>query len=270
MTEKSDTARYVQTNLTAWNEVAPIHEAHNQAQLEALFRQPGASCLDETATAMLKRLAVSGKDVAQVCCNNGRELISVRNLGAARCVGFDGAQGFVDQGRALAQAAGQDVEFVCCDAYDLPSAYHHSFDLVVITIGVLGWMPDLDGFFDGVAKLLRPGGAIFIYEHHPVVVMMKPGAAEDPVEWELSYFRTEPYVDDSGLDYWGDTEYEPTPNVSFCHKMSDILMAGVRAGLRLEHFEELPHHISNTWYNVEQSGIELPMCYTLVFRKPLT
>lgn len=35
----------------------------------------------------------------------------------------------------------------------------------------------------------------------------------------------------------------------------------------LEHFEELPVHISNTWYNVEHQGPHLPMSFTLVMRK---
>ena len=45
-------------------------------------------------------------------------------------------------------------------------------------------------------------------------------------------------------------------------------MAGIENGLVVEHFEELPKHISNTWYNVEQAGLGLPMSYTLVLRKP--
>ena len=255
-------------NITAWQEVAPLHKAHIHANLLTAFANPGFSCLDATETAILEQLGVAGKDVAQVCCNNGRELLSVKNMGAARCVGFDGAQGFVDQGRELADAANQPVEFVCCDAYAIPPEYHASFDLVTITIGVLGWMPDIDGFFSEIQKLLRPGGAIFVYEHHPVLIMVKPDQAGQPIEWELSYFRTDPYVDDGGLDYYGGTEYDATPTMAFSHKMSDILMATVRAGLQLEHFEELPNHISHAWWNVEHSDIGLPMSYTMVVRKP--
>lgn len=264
---QSKTADYTAANRAAWEEVADIHARHNQARLIEAFGQPGFSSLDDIATDLLNRLSVTGKDVAQVCCNNGIELLSIKNMGAARCVGFDGAQGFLNQGREIAATAGQPVEFVCCDAYDIPTAYHHNFDFVVITIGVLSWMPDIDGFFASVEALLKPGGALFIYEHHPIVEMFEPGAAEDPVEWELSYFLDAPYVDDSGLDYYGGETYDATPNVSFIHKLSDIFMAGIKTGLVVEHFEELPKHISNTWYNVEHSGIGVPMSFTLVLRK---
>jgi len=260
-------ADYRQENLAAWEEAAPIHRRHNQADLLKSCSHPAYNCLDEVASGILNNLDVNGKAVAQVCCNNGIELISVKNMGASRCVGFDGAGGFINQARELAAAAGQDVEFITCDAYEIPEAYHAGFDIVIITIGVLGWMPDIDGFFSSVEKLLKPGGAIFIYEHHPIIVMLKPAEANEPIEWELSYFRTEPYVETGGLDYYGGTTYDARPASSFSHKMSDIIMAAVKTGMAVEHFEELPHHISNTWWNVEASGIGLPMCYTLVLRK---
>ena len=41
----------------------------------------------------MKDLGIARKDLAQQRCNNGRELPSVKRVGAARCVGFDGAPG---------------------------------------------------------------------------------------------------------------------------------------------------------------------------------
>lgn len=265
---KTRTAEYTAANRAAWEEAAPIHRKHNQAELVNAFREPGFSCLDDIETKHLKELGVNGKDVAQICCNNGRELISVKNMGAARCVGFDAAQGFLDQGREIALAAGQKVEFVRCDAYHIDKEFHSQFDLATITIGVLSWMPDIGRFFSGVEKLLKPGGAVFIYEQHPILEMVTPGKADDPVEWELSYFNKEPYVETEGLDYFGGETYDAKPAISFTHKISDLLSAAIECGLSLEHFEELPHHISNTWWNVESSGIGLPMCFTMALRKP--
>lgn len=265
---RSSDDAYIQANLTAWNEVAPIHARHNQAGLLHHVRQPGFSVLDKTATAQLQRLGIAGKDVAQVCCNNGIELLSCKSLGAARCVGFDGAQGFVEQAQDLAGAAGQDMEFVCCEAHAIPNEYDACFDLVVITIGVLSWMPDIDRFFAEIKKLLKPNGAIFVYEHHSILLMFEPGQADAPLNWELSYFRDDAYIDESGLDYYGGQSYNATPNASFSHKMSDIVMAGINAGTNLEFFEELPDHISNAWWNVEHSGLGLPMSFIMVFRMP--
>jgi SAM-dependent methyltransferase len=267
MSGQDKTKEVTTANLAAWEEAAPIHGRHNQAKLIEKFSMPGFSCLDQVETSRLEALGVAGKAVAQICCNNGRELLSVKNMGAARCVGFDGSQGFVDHGRELAKAGGLDVEFVCTDIYDIDEVYALNFDLVTITIGVLTWMPDLQRFFSAVANLIKPGGALFIYEQHSILDMIKPGDADAPIVWELSYFNKEPYLETGGLDYYGGEKYDAKPAASFSHTMADIIMAGIDSGLAVEHFEEFPHHISNCWWNVEDSGIGLPMCYTLVLRK---
>ena len=114
MSKSDQTKQFTTANRAAWEEAAPIHGRHNQAKLIKTCGEGGFSCLGAIETRHLQALKVAGKDVAQVCCNNGRELLSVKNMGAARCVGFDGAEAFLDQGRELAAAAGLDVEFVCC------------------------------------------------------------------------------------------------------------------------------------------------------------
>ena len=254
-------------NREAWEEAAPLHRAQNMERLTAAFRVPGYSCLDAVETARLRALGVAGKNVAQLCCNNGQELLSVENLGAARCVGFDSAEGFIAQARELAAVGGLASEFVCTDVYEIPADYDTSFDLVTITIGVLSWMPDLAGFLAVAARLLRTGGALFIYEQHPILDMIEPGKAHEPVAWDSSYFRREPFVDLDGLDYYGGGTYESKPLTSFHYRLSEVIMAGLASGLAVEHIDELPGLISNCWYNVERQGPELPMSYTLVLRK---
>ncbi len=262
-----DIQKITSANRQAWAESASRHRAVNQTQLLAAFSEPGYSCLDDTETERLNAIGVVGKNVAQVCCNNAREFLSIKNMGAARVVGFDGAQAFLDQGRELADVAGQDMELVCADIYDINDAYEKQFDLVTITIGVLGWMPDLSRFFSIICGLLRPGGALFIYEQHPILDMFEVGAAGDPAGFELSYFEKKPYVENNGLDYYSGEKYDAKPVTSFQHTMAEIIMAGVNNGVSVEWFEERAEHISNTWYNVESANIGVPMSYTLVFRK---
>ncbi|MGF1610314.1 MAG: class I SAM-dependent methyltransferase [Kiloniellales bacterium] len=258
---------YVAANRAAWEEVAPLHRSQNQARLLEAFRRPGHSWFGEIETAVLNEIGVAGKAMAQLCCNNGRELLSVKNMGAGRCVGFEQAEGFIAQARELAAAGGIDCDFVCGDVHAIPAEYDGAFDLVFITIGVLSWMPDLGAFMAVPARLLAPGGQFLIYEEHPIVQMIAPGKADDPVVWESSYFREAPFVDSDGLDYYGHGAYEAKPNYCFLHKLSDIVTACLDSGLAIEHFVERPEHISNTYYNVETQGPRLPMSYTLIARK---
>ncbi|HKA55002.1 MAG TPA: class I SAM-dependent methyltransferase, partial [Candidatus Binatia bacterium] len=140
-------SRYTAANRLAWNEAAPIHRRQRFARLLADFRRPGYGCLDAVETAKLREIGLAGKAVAQLCCNNGQELLSIKNLGAGRCVGFDISDDFIAQARELAAAGGIACEFVRTDVYDIPPDYHGAFDLVYITIGALCWMPDLAPFF---------------------------------------------------------------------------------------------------------------------------
>lgn len=259
--------KYVVDNLKAWEEAAPIHARHNQARLIEAFSKGGFSALGEIAVKRLKANDVEGADIVQICCNNGQELLSAKALGAARLVGIDGTEGFAAQGRELAAVAGIEAEFVTSNIYELPDDYQSGFDIALITIGVLSWMPDIKRFFEITASLLKPGGVLLIHEQHPVIEMMGPGGKDDPVKFEVSYFDKTAYVDASGLDYYGGEAYDATPNNSFIHKMSDVIMAGLGAGIAVQYFEELPDHISNTWYNVVASGVGMPMSYVLEFRK---
>lgn len=52
----------------------------------------GYSSLDTIETYHLEKINLVDKAVAQLCCNNGRELLSIKNKGAGYCVGFDIAE----------------------------------------------------------------------------------------------------------------------------------------------------------------------------------
>lgn len=254
----------VAANKEAWNEAAERHRAH--AQFQALldgFAAPGFSVLDETLTGRLQALGLAGKAVAQLCCNNARELLSVKNLGAERVTGFDFSEAFLAQGRELAAAGNIEAELVQCEIEKVPPGYEGRFDIAVVTIGVLGWMPDLAGFFGAARRVLKPGGALVIYEQHPILNMYDDRDKQVPPVADESYFRHEPYRSDDGLDYWANQNYEATPFYWTFHKMSDVVMGLLRAGFALEDFEELPGNVG-THDHLENQPQQLPLSYILV------
>lgn len=259
----------VAANREGWNEAAPLHKARNHERLLAEFAVPGHSCLDEVETGYFRDLGVAGADVAHICCNNGKELISVKNLGAERCVGFDNAEAFLDMARELAAAAGVDVAFVHGDVHEIPHDYDGAFDIGYVTIGALCWMPKLDDFFAVVARLLRPGGCAFVYEHHPVVAMFDPFDDVDPPQWRHSYFKSDPWIDTEGLDYFDGESYESKPLYTFPHTLSETLMACIGNGLAIERFEEFPHDLSPCYAHLERLEAKLPLSYALVARKSM-
>lgn len=258
---------YVEANRQAWNEAAAVHARSQWEALERRFREPGYSCLDAVATSALRTIGIEGKAVAQLCCNNGRELLSIRNLGAGCCVGFDISDEFIVQARRLAAIAGLDCSFVVANAYDIPAAYDDRFDLVMVTIGALGWMPDLPAFLAVAARLLRPGGTLFVYEQHPIMDMFEPWDTADPLRLRYSYFRKEPWRDEDGLDYWTGARYASRPMYWFHHKLSDIIGACLANGLAIAAFEEHGHAMHDGHAAIERQTIRPPLGYTLAARR---
>ena len=265
----------VAANKRAWNEAAERHRAHEQFQaLLDGFATPGFSMLDETLTGRLKGLGLEGKTVAQLCCNNARELLSMKNLGAASVTGFDFSGAFLAQARELAAAGDIDAELVQTEIAKIPADHDSRFDLALVTIGVLGWMPDLAEFFATARRVLKPGGHLVIYEDHPILNMydmlnmddLEDGQPAAPILPDESYFRSAPYKSDDGLDYWGNTVYDATTCYWIFHKMSDVVMGVVRAGFTLEDFEEFPHDIG-THGHMENQPAQFPLSYILVGRR---
>jgi SAM-dependent methyltransferase len=210
-------------------------------------------------------LALTGKAVAQLSCNNGRELINCKEAGAGRCVGFDISDEFINQGHQLAAAvAGVPVEFVGTSVYGIPEHLDSTFDIVYVTVGALGWLPDLRAYFEIVARLLKDGGHLFIYEMYPVLNMFD---AKTELEVKHSYFRTEPYVEETGPDYMDPYQTVTAMSYWFHHKLSDVITDCLESGLSLTHFEEYSHDISNVYKAFQDLDLKPPLSYALVAKK---
>ncbi|MFW9992137.1 MAG: class I SAM-dependent methyltransferase [Candidatus Odinarchaeota archaeon] len=258
-----DRKEYTEANRIAWNESASVHKRLVFDKLLKNFQRPSYSCLDDIERRIISKIGLEGKNVAQLCCNNGRELLSIKNLGAERCVGFDISDDFIEQARQLANAGGIACEFVQTDVYDIPTDYDANFDLVYISVGALGWMPDLEKFFRVIKRLLKPFGWLFVYETHPMLDMFESDCKDDPPKLEHSYFREKPYIEDTGLDYYGHTTYKSSPTYWFHHKMSDIIDACLKNRLELKSFQEYDHDITNEFAHFEKLAVKPPLSYTL-------
>ena len=265
-----DIAEVTAANRAAWDASAPLHgQGPDWEALLAGFSGSGFSVLDQTLTETLEGLAPQGKRALQVGCNNGRELLSLRALGAIPTLGIDQSAGFLAQAEQLAKLAGErECQFLCADIYALPADIPARHELGLITIGVLNWMPDLRRFFGVVAALLAPGAALVIYETHPFLELFDP-LGKDPNRPAYSYFSKTPVVDSAVITYDGSDGGEGAQSYWFIHTLGEIVTACVQAGLNIERLTEHPH--CNREVEYEQyagQAAQLPLCYTLVVRKP--
>ncbi|MGF6207786.1 class I SAM-dependent methyltransferase [Pseudomonas frederiksbergensis] len=255
----------VASNREAWNDSARHHKDKPEWQvlLDAVSR-PDFSRIDDTLRGVLEQVGVEGRDLVQLGCNNGRESLSLFALGARSVVGVDQSAAFLEQARELGARSPHDAEFIEADIHQLPAELEGRFDVALITIGVLNWMPDIAEFFRHVARILKPGGALVIYETHPFLEMLDPEAA-DPYRLQSSYFRSEPFVQHQPIVYEGKVEQPAAASYWFAHTLGAIFTGAIDAGLQISHFKEYPHSNREELYDrYEQQVAQLPLCFTWV------
>ncbi|MFO2463541.1 class I SAM-dependent methyltransferase [Pseudomonas sp. 15FMM2] len=262
--DKLSAQHVVSSNRDAWNESAAYHRGNDtwQTLLDSVAK-PEFSCLDSTLTALLRQVGVQGKNVVQLGCNNGRECLSLYSLGASHVVGVDQSAAFLQQARELASLSPHSPEFIETDIHQLPDLLYGRFDMALITIGVLNWMPDVAQAMACIANTLKAGATLVIYETHPLLEVFDPEAA-NPMLPSSSYFRREPFVLQQALTYQGETKNSVATSYWFVHTLGDIVNAAIAAGLRITHLREYPHSNREDLYDqYENQPAQLPMCYTL-------
>ena len=257
-------------NKAAWEEAFAKHRAGYKEDPVLRLQRGDRSFLEADVIVELEKIGLEGKEVAQICCNNGRELLTLLTMGAAKGTGFDIAENFVDEARRLARETNLDAEFVATDIYDIEDKYSGQFDLVLITIGALCWFEDLGRFFEKVALVLREGGILLINEQHPYTNMLAMVTEEGyvaarPDKVVFSYFKEEPWIDNDGVDYVGETTYASKTLYSFSHSFTAIISALRRSNLRVERLNEFDYDISTSWSHIDRKG--MPLSYVLVAEK---
>lgn len=253
-----------EANRKAWDISAKHHRDTDWwHELVANVAQPDFSCFDATMTSALTKMNLSGKSAVQIGCNNGREVLSLPAYGMKDVLGIDQSGNFIDQAYELGEIAQKPVDFLCADIYNLPPRTPHDFDLAMITIGVLNWMPDLPKFFEIVANLLNDDGQLIIYETHPFLEMFNPHD-EDPYRPEYSYFETQPSIAAEVMTYDSSSPEGGAESYWFSHTLSHIFTGILNAGLRITQFEEFSHSNREVDYAIYEEQIaQLPMCYLL-------
>lgn len=252
---------FIEANRQRWDATADIHAQQSFADLLSRVVARDFNSLDATAKHLFAYLNVAGKAVAQLGCNNGIELISVKKSDAGPCVGFDISAPFIAQAQQLVAAAGVEVQFVCSSVDAIDAKFNAQFDIVFVSVGVLGWMPDLADFFTVAARLLKAGGAILIYEMHPVLDMFDDAESKTLT---ASYFRQLPFVMDGEADYLDPGKTVDLRSYWFHHRLADVIGAALAQQLSLKHFDEYAHDVSMSYAKFTLSEPIPPMSYSLI------
>lgn len=258
-------------NKEAWEEAYDNRRQDYDRDLVARLSEEEFPYLDPELLFEMKKYEFRGKTCAQFCSNNGRELLNLSKLGLERGVGFDIAGNMVRAANSFADELGLPCSFIETDILEIGEEHYGSFDFGLITIGALTWFRDLHPFFMKVSSCLREGGVLFIHEMHPFCGMLAVRGEDnfeedEPGRIQNSYFKDEPWVDDSGMNYMTGKEYSSKTFTSFQHTLGSVINAMSDSGLYAVRLKEYERDIAGGMFAaLEEKG--LPLSYVLVAEK---
>ena len=266
---------YRTVNRANWDERVPAHAASADYALDR-FRSDPEFISDVVRFDLPLLGSVEGLRGVHLQCHIGTDTLSLSRLGATM-TGVDFSGPAVELARSLVASIGERVEFVESDLYDAASVLpNHAFDLVFTGIGALCWLPDVRRWAEVVARLLAPGGRLFIREGHPMLWALADARPDGLLVVDYPYFeREEPMVWDEGGTYVEtDVEFEHNVTHEWNHGLGEIVTALLDQGLRItgliEHdsvpWEALPglmERLPNGEWRLADRPWRLPHSYTL-------
>jgi SAM-dependent methyltransferase len=231
-------AESFRTNLELWNAWTRINAASASYDVASFVDGTRPIRLADYEIAELGDVA--GRSLLHLQCHFGLDTLSWARLGA-RVTGADFSPAAIELAGAIAAQVGLDARFVCANLYDLPTTLEGEFDLVYTSRGVLGWLPDIRAWARVAAHFVRPGGAFYVTEIHPVAQVFEnegvgPGqlvptypywSHPEPLRFEVHGSYADRDAPTDGLTEHG-----------WDHSLGEIVTALVEAGLRIEFLHE--------------------------------
>ena len=228
---------YLQANRQLWDSWTRINLKSSLYDVEGFAAGRGRG-LDPIARAGPGD--VQGKSLLHLQCHFGIDSIKWARQGAL-VTGADFSSEAIAAARALAARMGVPATFVHSDLYELPSKLDARFDVVFTSHGVLGWLPNLDRWARVIAHFLAPGGIFYVVDVHPIALLFNDRLKDPELRLLYPYFHgPEPIREEhTGCYAVPDAPITSVEHV-WLHTMSDIIGALIRAGLRIESFDEYP------------------------------
>ena len=213
---------------------------------------------------------VTGKTLLHLQCHFGLDTLSWARRGAT-VTGVDFVASAVAKARELAAEVAPSAEFVCCDVYDAPACLKRQFDVVFTSVGVLGWLPDLERWAHVMASLVTPGGCLYLAEFHPFTHVF----GDDDLSVEYAYFHEpdRPFEFPNTGDY-ANPGAETVHNRAFewNHGLGSVVSAIIGAGFTLEFLHEHDSTLFKRWpflvgergtFRLPEGMPSLPLIYSL-------
>jgi SAM-dependent methyltransferase len=276
-------------NLDHWEKLAAFHGTGQDRYYDLDALAAGHKALRgpelEAVALATNGSGVAGRRIAHVQSHIGIDSVLLARMGA-EVTAFDFSPTALRKLAEIARRCDVQIATVQADsralANDEYADHHGSFDVVYATVGVLGWISDIDDWMRGAAALLRPGGQLALVELHPLLCM-----PETTTPLVMDY----PYVNDGGRHYVGTGSYaNPDADIAwavdqYAWSIGEVVNAAIDAGLviaRLIEHVEAPFDPRGDLLTPEEDGMyrwrlgtgpegspaeALPVLFTLIAEK---
>jgi 2-polyprenyl-3-methyl-5-hydroxy-6-metoxy-1,4-benzoquinol methylase len=212
---------------------------------------------------------VKGKSILHLQCHFGQDSLSLARMGA-RVTGVDLSDKAIEKAKELSASLGLNVEFICCDLYELPDQLRKQFDIVFTSYGTIGWLPDLDKWAAIVARYVKPGGKFVFVEFHPAVWMFD----NDFTTIAYSYFKADAIIEKEEGTYADTTAPIDAESITWNHSIGEVFQALKKNGLFVTDLQEYAYSpyacfkgtmaIAERKYIIERLGNKFPLVYSIV------
>jgi SAM-dependent methyltransferase len=228
------------TNRDHWDERVAIHLGPRGYDLSALR----AGCGRFNAIEDAELGPVAGKHILHLQCHFGADSFKLAQRGA-EVVGLDFSGPAIEAARALAEELGlaARVRFVQADLYEalaaIPAA--GSFDMVFVTWGAICWLPDIKGWAEIVARMLRPGGSLYLAEAHPTAYVFDDAtrSADGMPGFFAPYYSQQPVAYTDPIDYIdAEARFVNATTYTWIHPLGDIITGLIASGMSLNWLHE--------------------------------
>jgi SAM-dependent methyltransferase len=242
----SDESVWRAINRAHWDEKVAVHLGPRGYDLTSLRAGRGHFNAIEEA----ELWPIDGKRILHLQCHFGADSLKLAQRGGT-VVGLDFSSPAILAADQLANELGlaDCAHFVEADLYDAPTAIPEpaAFDIVFVTWGAIGWLPDIRRWAEIVAYFLKPGGSLYLADAHPVAMVFDDAALlpDGRPGFFAPYFSRAPVVMEEALDYVDETATVlNTTTHTWVHPLGDIVCGLLTAGLALDWLHE---HDAVTW-----------------------
>lgn len=256
-----------ETIRNSWNSTMPLHQKINREIYDEAFKNRKFFVFSSDEKNFIEKYVnPKNKNVVQLCCNNGVELMSFKNLGANDCLGIDICDEAIREAQKRCENLCYNIDFVQTNVYDIGNQYDGKFDIIYISVGTIRWLPDLSLLFRICNSLLRKGGKVYISEVHPIAEIINDDreSNKSPLEIIYSYNYKVRVKDYGSLDYVGHTDLLKVERIWFLHSFTDIIGNMINNNFNIIYFEEFDKDIAHVYQTTSQSSTRVPLSFKMI------